>query len=128
MRVRRLDRRGRSGYRGLPNQLVDRGSPADQESQSTHDDCDDSSPYSTQPALKPVTFTPAVLSRPISTSAGHAEVESSSSSISTPCASGDTTPDADPPTPTSETRTLSMDGLAFASELKRPCIQLVNGV
>ncbi|XP_039118298.1 uncharacterized protein LOC120254217 [Dioscorea cayenensis subsp. rotundata] len=76
-----------------------------------------------------VTSAPNVLSRPLPPSVANACAGSSSSSASTPCASGGVTPNGEPTMHARDTPTSSMDCLPLTiDELRRPRIKLVNGM
>ncbi|XP_039140187.1 uncharacterized protein LOC120277413 isoform X2 [Dioscorea cayenensis subsp. rotundata] len=76
-----------------------------------------------------VTSAPNVLSRPLPPSVANTCAGSSSSSASTPCASGGVTPNGEPTMHARDTPTSSMDCLPLTiDESRRPRIKLVNGM
>ncbi|KAH7663255.1 hypothetical protein IHE45_14G041500 [Dioscorea alata] len=93
---------------------------ADQKNHPTHSE-HDSVPFTSPPAPQPVVSTHVVLPYPLASSASHAFVGSSSSSIYTPCVSGGTTPDDRPIDPARETP-VPMDRLSPIIVLGRPRI------
>ncbi|XP_039130914.1 uncharacterized protein LOC120267324 [Dioscorea cayenensis subsp. rotundata] len=76
-----------------------------------------------------VTSAPNVLSQPLPPFVANACAGSSSSSASTPCASGGVTPNGEPTMHARDTPTSSMDCLPLTiDESRRPRIKLVNGM
>ncbi|XP_039132984.1 uncharacterized protein LOC120270049 [Dioscorea cayenensis subsp. rotundata] len=127
--MRGTGHKGGSSYRGSSDQLRHMGSPTDQRSRPVHGEHYDSLHSIARDAPTLVTFAPNVLPRPLQSSVANAYVGSSSSSASTPCASGGVTPNGEPTMDARDTTTSSMDCLPLAlDESRRPRIKLVNGI
>ena len=113
--------KGVTSHRGLFFAQRHRGSLENQENQSTDDGCDDSVPSSPRPDPRTRISALAALARPLASPSGHALMGSSSSSVSTPCACGGTTPNGRSTTP-------SMCRLAPVLVMERAHIQIFNGM
>ena len=94
-----MGRKGVASHRGLFFPQRHRGSLENQGNQSTDDGCDDSVPSSPRPDPRIRISAPATLAHPLASPSRHELMGSSSSSVSTPCASGGTTPDDRSTTP-----------------------------